>query len=162
MIPKQKLDYSTFNKVVLFIVADYIHRTKQEAAVPPILHRLEGAIVVFKRGHQFSVPEAKQVLKIAQSDEISNIMNKEVSFMIFAFELMKLWVEYVPKEDRPLLNISDKHFKLGGRVFYRQMIKMKHSDAEKYEEKTNIINDSVQVASEFLDYHKGVLLDKAN
>jgi len=152
------MKYDLLNLVVLFLVADYIMRTKQEADVPPILHKLEGAISVFKRNNQFSIAEAKQVLKIAQSDEITDIMSKEVSFMIFAFELMKIWVNYVPKVDRPLLNISDKHFRLGGKIFYKQMIKMKRTDSDKHSDKTAIINDSIAVANEFFEYHVGKLV----
>ena len=154
-----KLGIRTFNKIILFVAQDYIYRTKKEgASVPPVLHKLEGAVKVFKQQNMFSVEEAKEVLKIARSEEIDAIMNKEVSFIIFTFELMKLWVNHVPKVDRPILNISDKHFKLGGRVFYQSMLKLKQENEDKHKDKKSIIDDSITVANEFFSYHKKVLL----
>ena len=146
--------YSTLNKICLYISQDYIYRTKKDKGdVPPILHRLEWSVKVFKQQNMFSIEEADKVLKIAKSEEIDNIMNKEVSFIIFVFELMKLWTEYVPKEYRPNLNISDKHFKLGGRTLWKQMVKLKSKDVDKHSEKKEIIDDSITVANEFFNYH---------
>lgn len=154
------MNYSLLNKIVLFVSQDYINHAKQDGVdVPPDLHRLEASIKVFKRQHMFTVEEAKRVLKIAKSDEMSAIMNKEISFIIFVYELMKLWINYVPKKDRPMLNISDKRFKMGGKVFWKQMISLKQSDADSYNEKRNIIEDSIDVANGFFEYHKEVLQD---
>lgn len=151
------MEYSLLNKIVLFVAQDYIYRTKQEGNdVPPDLHRLEAAVKVFKRQHMFTIEEAERVLKIASSDEMSDIMNKQVSFIVFVYELMKLWVNYVPKKDRPLLNISDKKFKMGGRVFWRQMLSMKQLNVHTHKEKSNIIEDSISVANEFFEYHKRI------
>ena len=152
-------DYDLLNKVVLFIAQDYIVRTKNDSgAVPPVLHRLEAAITVYKRGNMFTQEEAKLILKVAQSDEISAIMDREVSFIIFTFELMKLWTTYVHKEYRPILNISDKNFRLGGRQMWRQMLYLKQRNAEEHEVKQQIIDDSIDVATEFFNYHTQILI----
>ena len=58
-----------------------------------------------------------------------------------------------------MLNISDKRFKMGGKVFWKQMISLKQSDADSYNEKRNIIEDSIDVANGFFEYHKEVLQD---
>ena len=146
--------YSLLNKIVLFIAQDYIYRTKNLGMnVPPILHRLEGSIKVFKQQNMFTVEEAKEVLLIAKSDEITAIMDKEVSFIIFVYELMKLWTTTVPKKYRPCLNIGDKQFAIGGRVFFREMIRMRQNDSEKYEIKKSVIDDSISVANEFFNFH---------
>ena len=146
--------YNLLNKVVLFICQDYIVRTvKDGSEVPPLLTRLSAAITGYKQFHMFSQDEAKIVLKLAKSDEITDIMNKEVSFIVFTMELMKLWITTVPKQNRPHLNISDKHFRLGGKVFWQQMMKLKQVDTTSYKHKTEVIDDSITVANEFFNYH---------
>lgn len=149
------MKYTILNKVTLFICQDYIYRTKKDGKqVPLTLNKLESAISGYKVFHMFSQEEANIVLKMAKSKEIDDIMSKEVSFLIFVYELMKLWIEYVPKEHRPHLNISDKHFKLGGRVMWQQLLSLKKFDTEDYNNKQEVITDSITVANEFFDYHK--------
>ena len=151
-------NHDLLNKIVLFVAQDYIYRTKKDDNdVPPLLHKLEGSVKVFKQQNMFSIEEAEKVLKIAKSDEISSIMNREVSFIIFVYELMRLWIEYVPKKDRPILNISDKKFAMGGKVFWKQMISMKQSNIDTYSHKKSVIDDSITVAKEFFEYHKKIL-----
>lgn len=151
--------YNVLNKVVLFIAQDYIERTvADDHKVPSILIRLKGAVAGYKLFHMFSYDEAQTVIKMAKSEDIDNIMSKEVSFTIFTMELMKLWILNVPREHRPHLNISDKHFKIGGKMFWKQMIALKTEDSESYNLKTSIIDDSCSVAKEFFDYHYNIFI----
>ena len=151
--------YETLNKIVLFISQDYIQKTVDDGAlIPDIMYRLKSSIAGYKKFHMFSEQEAKDVLKLAKSEEIDGIMSKKVSFIVFAMELMKLWQKEVPKRYRPHLNISDKHFKLGGKVFWKQMMALKHSDAEDYDHKSSVIDDSISVANKFFNYHREVFL----
>jgi len=144
----------TLNKIVLFVVQDYLQRTAEETELPPILYRLKASIEGYKKFHMFSLKEATEVLKISEEDELLSIMDKEVSFLVFAMEVMKVWTEDIPKKDRPHLNIADKHFKLGGRHFFKQMLVLKKTDIEEYKDKKEIISTSIDVANEFYQYHK--------
>ncbi len=146
------------NKCVLFVVQDYLQRTVDDGAeLPSILYRLKASIAGYKSFHMFSIEEAEQVLKVSKDEHLLAIMDKEVSFLVFAMEVMKLWTEDIPKKNRPHLNISDKHFKLGGRFFWRQMMYLKQNDVDNYKDKQDIIDTSIDVANEFYKYHKEVL-----
>ena len=148
------MDNQVLNKVVLFVVQDYLQRTAEETELPPILYRLKASIQGYKSFHMFSIEEATQVLEISKDAKLLAIMDKEVSFLVFAMEVMKLWTEDVDKKNRPHLNISDKHFRLGGKHFWKQMMVLKKTDSEEYEEKTEVIDTSIDVAREFYKYHK--------
>lgn len=50
-------------------------------------------------------------------------------------ELTKIWIEMVPRDKRPNLNINDKKLMKGGRLLYLEMLKLKQGDKEVYEEK---------------------------
>ena len=146
-------DYSLLNKIVLFLVKDYIDRAREESTVPDILVRLSAQISGYRQFHMFSLEEANKVLEIAETKEIRDIMDEHVSYIIFALELMKLWTEAVPKKDRPHLNISDKHFKLGGKYYWLAMIKLKKNDQDKYKETDATIEISRDTAKRLLEYH---------
>ena len=149
-----KNKYHLLNLVILFTVQDYIRKSREDnGTVPPLLSKLEGSVAGYKSFHMFSIDEAKEVLRIAKKDGIKNIMEREVSFIVFAMEIMKIWIETVPKENRPHLNISDKHFKLGGKVYWQQMMALKKSDTKDYDHKTSVIDDSIEVAKAFMNFH---------
>ena len=152
----------TLNKVCLFVVQDYLQRTADETELPVILYRLKASIQGYKSFHMFDITEAKEVLKISKDPKLLAIMDKEVSFLVFAMEVMKLWTEDIPKEQRPHLNISDKRFKLGGRNFFKQMLYLKQTDKEQYEDKKDIIDTSIDVAREFYTFHKEKVDEKVN
>jgi len=148
------MNNQVLNKIVLFVVQDYLQRTADETEMPPILYKLKASIAGYKQFHMFSVDEATQVLAISKDKKLLEIMDKEVSFLVFSMEVMRLWTTDVDKKYRPHLNISDKHFKLGGREFWRQLILLKQTDKESYEDKKEIIDTSIDVAHEFYTYHK--------
>ncbi len=152
---ERNLTIPLLNKIVLFICQDYIVRTQKDGGeIPPILSRLNGSITGFKQFHMFSIEEAKKVLLIAKEKDLLDIMDKEVSFLVFVMEVMKLWTQDIPKQNRPHLNISDKHFKLGGKMFWKQMMYLKKTDKENYIDKQDIIDTSIEVANEFYTYHR--------
>ena len=108
----------SLNKICLFVIQDYIERTRKESEVPPVLIRLSASITGYKAFHMFTPEEATEVLKISKNKDLLAIMDKEVSFLVFAMEVMKLWIDDISKKNRPYLNISDKNFKLGGKYFW--------------------------------------------
>jgi hypothetical protein len=72
---------------------------------------------------------------------------------MFTLELMKLWVENIPKEYRPRLNISDKRLSKGRAMYAIAMLKLKQKDSEKYSEMSAIMNDSIDTVKNFFEYH---------
>ena len=141
------------NKITLFLVSDYITHTKsQDGKVPDVLTRLNSSIAGYKKFHMFTPGEAKIVSQISHQQELKDILDHNISYIIFAMELMKLWVRDVPKKQRPML-ISDKHLKLGGKYFFMAMLHLKQDDKTEYERKKDIIDNSIEVANAFWKYH---------
>ena len=151
--------YATMNKVILFTIESYIEKCKEEGTEPTEFHlKLLSSIKGWKTFHMFNVPEAKQVIKIAEEEGLQKILDTPVSFLVFSLELIKQLTEHhnkdgIPKKDRPFLNIAEKKL-TGGRALYAvSMLKLKQRDEEQYRETKEIIDQSVITAKHFFDYH---------
>ena len=157
---------TTLNKTMLFLVHDYIvsaqsQKTKEgkQVEIPPQLVRLRASIAGFKKFHMFTIEEAEELTVIAKEDELLKILDQDVSYIIVAMELMKRWSESIPKNQRPALSVSDKHFKLGASHFWQAMIYLKEHANEEYLAKKETIDNSKKMANEFWDYHYNKLKD---
>ena len=136
----------------------YIDKMRQEdVELPEILSRLKVAIVGYKAHNKFTKEEADFILKCKNDEKLRSIINVEISHLVFILTLIKLWVELIPKKDRPILNISDKKLIKGKAEYALLMLKLKHSDEKAYKEKKVIIDKSVNTAEAFIDYHLNLL-----
>ncbi len=142
------------NKIVLFTTDVYIDRMKDEgASLPKILLDLKVALVSYKFTNKFTDDEATEVMGYAKEEELVDIIQTEISHLIFILTVIKLWVEIVPKKERPLLNISDKRLIKGKAEYAIHMLKLKQKDSDTYEKKKEVIDKSVETAELFMDYH---------
>ena len=145
--------YETLNKVVLHTVDLYLERVRQDDMnLPPTLDRLRRGLVTQRMLNKFTPEEAEKVLEIGRDKEFKAIMDRDISFLIFALELMKVWTMSVPKDKRPILGVSDKHFKLGGDSLWQQMLLARSKAPEEYSEKKQVIVDSKEVAQGFFEH----------
>ena len=156
---------TTLNKIICFLVHDYIvsaqsqkNKEGKEVQIPPQLIRLRGSIAGFKKFHMFSVEEAEELSLIAKEEALLKILDQDVSYIIVAMELMKLWTQSIPRNQRPIL-ISDKHFKLGGSYFWNAMLFLKSEANDEYLAKKNTIDNSKIMANQFWEYHYNKLKD---
>ena len=94
------------------------------------------------------------ISRISSDEDFKKILSTQVSFLVFVLELMKLWVDTVPKEHRPNLNINDKKLRIGRAMFAMSMLELKQKDKDKHEELSNVIQDSVLTAKHFFGYHE--------
>jgi len=152
------VNYSLLNNIILFTVDVYIDRMKQEKLeIPKLLDDLKRSIITYKRSNSFTEKEGKLVLELSATKELQSIIQVEISHLVFILTLIKLWVTQIPKNQRPLLNISDKRLSKGKAEYAMYMLKMKQTDKEKYEVKKDIIDISVSTAEDFMAYHFKVL-----
>ncbi len=142
------------NKVILFTVDTYITRMRSEGLeLPSLLSALRLSIIAYKPANRFTEEESKIVLKYAEDKELTEIIQTEISHVIFILTVIKLWAERISKKDRPLLNISDKRLLKGKAEYALFMLKLKQKDSDSYKEKKRIIDTSVKTAELFMDYH---------
>jgi hypothetical protein len=93
-------------------------------------------------------------MQTLETDHFKKMMEPEISYLIFCMEIARLWVEELPKEQRPILNISDTKLKKSYREYTLDMIKLKHHDEKKYKETKELIEESKIVARKFFEYMK--------
>ena len=148
---------TTFNKLVLFTAEAYVTRSIEDGLSVDDLHlRLMRGIRRFMILGKFSPKEAKECIEFAADPRLQKIVAQDVSFLVFSLEIMKRWVETVPKAQRKHihLGISDNELKIGRGMFVIDMLKMKKRDPEKYAELKELIDISVVTAKHWFDFHK--------
>ena len=146
--------YDLLNKSILYTVNRYIESACSEGLEPSKLHcDIRFATKVFMTSNALTEYDMEGISKIAKDEEFGKVINRSVSFYMFTLELMKLWVENIPKEYRPMLNISDKRLSKGRAMYAISMLRLKQKDSEKYNEMSAIINDSIDTAKDFFEYH---------
>lgn len=146
--------YETFNKVILYTIDSYIRKSIEEGLEPSKLHyRLMGATKVFKRENPITDEDREAIDFIRTDETLRKIVSVDVSFLVYTLELIKQFIEQVPKEHRPFLNISDKKLIIGRGSFAVGMLELKRRDEEKYNELKEVINDSIVTAKKFFNYH---------
>jgi hypothetical protein len=148
-------DYTLLNKVVLYTANRYIDSSIKEGLEPSVLHhRLKFAAKVFMERNPLTKEDMDVISKVSSDEDFQAIIGGQVSFLVFVLELVKLWVDAVPKESRPLLNISDKKLRIGRAMFAIEMLQLKKTNIFKHEGLTAVINDSVSTAKAFFEYHE--------
>ena len=146
--------YNTLNKLILTTVNRYIETSIKDGLEPHTLHhRLKFATHVFMENNPLTKEDIEVVKRISSDEDFKKIISQDVSFLVFVLELMKQWVNEIPKEYRPNLNISDKKLNVGRAMFALSMIELKQRDKDKHEELRKVIDDSVIVAKHFFGYH---------
>lgn len=150
---KIKNPYIVFNKLILFTVTEYLEKAKAEGLTgEPFHNEIIGAISKYKTFAKFSVKEARIIIKMGESEAMHRIKEQQISWVVYALELLKLWVEAVPKKYRPHLNISDERLRTGRSKFVMAMIRLKSADPKEHAHKQNIMNDSTVTAKKYLMY----------
>ena len=154
--------YITFNKLILFTVGEYFERAIKDGITTDPFHRkIVSSVAAYRTLGRFSQSEAKKLMECGSTDEAIKIKDVEVSYIIYALELMKIWVLEVPKRYRKgiYLGISDTRLSAGRAGFALDLIKMKRDDTEQYTEKSEIILQSVKAAEDFFNYYKRGLVN---
>lgn len=145
--------YQMFNNVLLRHVLQYIDTEKKEDNhIPDIAHKIRLQAFYFKAINNFTDEEIKQLMEIGEEEEFIWIKNKEISLIVMALELMKLWVDIVPKENRPVFNISDKKLTMGKNHYILGLIDLKHREPELYKEKKEIVESTAAHAKVWFSY----------
>ncbi len=131
-----------FNRLVLAQIWVFSLSSEGVETMPNICYRLKTAGFNSKAIHEFSDEEVECIRKLAMKPELKDISKHEVSTIINILVLAKTWVEDIPKENRPNINISDKKLILGRNKYLIDMLKLKKRDNIKYEEIRKIIDMS--------------------
>jgi len=154
---EKKMTQHLFNKIILFTAHTYFGEHKKEAKLPEKAKKIDTALNMFTKTTGFLPDEVKTIQ--SHNKEVQEITRKEVSYIVFALHLLKLWSDKIPKSKR-FLAINDKHLKYSKAMFTTEMLTIKHTNKEVYEEKKQIIDDSIKIAEDFFNYHYNKLKSK--
>jgi len=156
-------NYTTFNRLILFTVEAYISRALEEGlSKEPFHQKIVSGIRGYMTFGRFSKEEAELLQKLGEDPVMQRIKAQEISFVVYALVLLKLWVENVPREARKgiYLGISNKKLLMGHSAFAITMLQMKRQNEEMYKDKKQIINDSVKNASDFFSFFEEKLVNQ--
>lgn len=148
-------DYSLFNKLILHTVSAYLDRAYEEGMTKEPMHiKLMSGLRSFQTFGKFLPEEAKLLQSLGDNPILEKIKNREVSFVVYSLELMRLWVQTVPLSARKhiYLGVSNKKLLLGRAYFTTMMLSMKQKDPETYKEKRAIIDESVLNAKHYFSF----------
>jgi len=137
------------HKLILANIANFIEQD-DTAHLPPIAYRLKSKCRMYTINHPMAKEEAKIALSFEDDPKFIAIIDREISFIIVALELMRLYIEKV--DNATNLNINRGKLLMSYRVFVKGMLKLKQIDKEKYEEKKAIIDDSKEMALLLFSY----------
>ena len=118
----------------------------------PFMIKLRAAITAYLTLDRFSRKEYEEVMKIADTQFMKDMVNVQVDRTIFALEMLYLYVKEIPKHKRADLNISDTKLLAAKGKLVRDMLKLKkHSDLD-YNRVKEIVDNSRLAAKRYFDF----------
>ncbi len=152
-----------FNKMILFTSEMYLQKAIDAGFTAEPLHKqiVDGVHSYLMVG-KFSGEEAKMVLEMGDDEYLKNLKEIQISWVVYALELLRLWVTEIPHQDRKAiyLGVGNKKLKLGPGVFVMSMLNLKKEDKEKYEELSALIKESKITAKKFFMYTKNQIEER--
>jgi len=156
-------NYQLFNKLILHTASAYLEEAYKDGLTKDPMHiKLKGGLKRLQSFLRFSPAEAKHLQSFNGDPTLERIKNQHISFVIYALELLRLWVERVPKEHRKhiYVGIGEKHLKKGRASIAVQMLDLKLRDADIHKEKRQIVDESVLNAKHFFNYFEEKLVEE--
>jgi len=152
--------YELFNKVVNASLLQWIdtHRKNNDGEVPDILMRVRTQAFNTKALNEFTDEEVDILKQIETDPEFMGIKAEEISYLVHALIVLKLWVEDIPKNKRPRYNINEGKMKIGKAAYLKHMLLAKKHDPSLYASEKGIIDDTEDAAYKWFEYFKNQLI----
>ena len=144
-----------FNKVILFSVEAYLSKSIADGFSDEKLHKdIVSGINSYRMMGRFSRAEQDIVSIIGTDEFIRKVTDAEFSHVIYALELLRLWVTEVPRDARKhiYLGVGNKKIKGILGIFIMSMLRLKQHDKEAYATKKELITSSKIRAKQFFFY----------
>lgn len=144
---------NTLGKVALFTVLHYTEQTDPRSYNYTFMVKVRAAITGYLQFHKLNQEEASFIIEIGKHERLQELTEIQIDYNIYAMEMLSLWVEFVPKQERQYaLNISDKKIMQAKAKMIMDMIKFKQTDQEKHAKVKEIIQDSQKTARAYFEY----------
>ncbi len=144
------LTQDEINKIVLFFVDYYgyqeIHTYRNEQAT------ISQKVRYYTKLHPFKQDETGVLKEL--DPHFKEMLSVQLSFQVFAFEILAEWARDTDKELRPFLNISETKIKRGHLYYFKELIVLKRRNGFKHKQVKEIMDISVAKAHEFYNFLK--------
>ena len=151
-----------FNRVILAHLELWVqeHIDNDDGEVPDILLQMKTKGFQMRIINGFTPKEIKILKKIESTDEFKEIKNSDIqiSYLVHSLVVLKLWIEDIPKDDRPALNIAEDRLKYGKAYYTKHMLLAKKLDHEFYEKEKIIIDNTEKAATKWYKLIKKQIL----
>ena len=158
-----KDSYVIFNKLILFTAEAYISgAAKDNMQMDSIHYKIMSGVRAYMSMGRFSRDEMMYLQTLSEDPELKSITQQNIAFLVMSLELMKLWVNEVPKEFRKhiYLGVSDKRLNIGRANYAIGMLKTKQQDPERYKDLKEMIVHSSITAKRFFAYHHRKIIEE--
>ena len=144
----------TLAMVMLFNSVSQIEKEIEEGTenIPPILYKYYGQGKMWLKNRKANDATLRIIEKMQTDEEFEDITMKEISYTLFALDSIKIYTERIPKDKRPMLNISDKKLLMGSKRYVVDMLKLKKRDPEAYKDMKKLFVDTEQTAIDVFEW----------
>jgi len=142
-------------KLICFTIEAYLDEiNSKETYNYPFMIKLRTAIRAYMTFHRFSPKEYTEVMKIADTQFMKDMVNVQVDRTIFALEMLYLYVKEIPKHKRANLNISDTKLLAAKGELVKDMLRLKKRSDLDYNRVKEIVDDSRLAAKQYFYFVK--------
>jgi len=134
-----------FNRLVLAHCWLWIQKhidDEDKLYTPDFAYRLKTAGYNSRAIHGFHSEEIDLLDELGKEPEFEKITKGEISLLVMALELAKIWAEDIPKDQRPNINISDKKLLVGKKHYVMELLNMRVKGAKNYDDQKAIVEDT--------------------
>ena len=150
ILKENKMQNKLHEKLMLFTAQLYIESAiKDGLSKEPLHHRIVSGIASYKMMRRFSADELKLAQDIGEHEYMKELKKQEISYIVYALEILKLLVDDGYKFD---IRVSHKKLKMGKATFAISMLDLKRRDSKEYLKTKDIIDVSVLTAKKFFYY----------
>ena len=145
----------TKSLLLIYTIEAYLDEiNSKETYNYPFMIKLRTAIRGYMTFHKFSPKEYTEVMKIADTQFMKDMVNVQVDRTIFALEMLYLYVKEIPKHKRANLNISDTKLLAAKGELVKDMLRLKKRSDLDYNRVKEIVDDSRLAAKRYFYFVK--------
>lgn len=136
------------------------HIKQKDGDIPDLCHKLKFEGYKSKTINRFDESEADILREIGDREDFQELKTKPISLIVMALEVVRIWVEDIPAEERCVkMNISDKKLLIGKNIYFRYMMGAKRRNKELYDNQKKIIEETSTHAQSWYNYMKEALFE---
>ena len=150
---------SILNRLIIYTVEGYLQDIDpDETYLYEFFMRLRTGIRMHIKGHRFSKEEFAIVDQLSRTKEMEDLSEQLIDRVIYALELLLVYIEEIPKQERAIIGVGDKKIIEAKSNLIKDMIRMRINKPDAHKKVKEIILDSRINAKRYFEYCKREVL----